>query len=154
MCIRDRPHGDHRRGTTEARATIVGNREGPGRKLSTHHWGDLGNRVAVWLGSGDTHESQNLELDAVSSHPVASRGRIVAPIGGPSTAHEQKKLVLRSVENRSPRRTRRARSLSFSRVFSVISVPPWLIFISMGRPQAHETLKMTTGRSADACAEC
>ena len=39
--------------------------------------------------------------------------------------------------------TRRARSFGFYRRFSVISVSLWLIFISMGGPQAHVTLRMT-----------
>jgi hypothetical protein len=40
--------------------------------------------------------------------------------------------------------TRRARSFSFFRGFSVISVPPWLIFISMGGPQTRAILRMTS----------
>src|SRR5664279_3107097 len=38
---------------------------------------------------------------------------------------------------------RRTRSFDFHRVFPVISVPPWLIFIPMGGPQTHVTLGMT-----------
>ena len=33
----------------------------------------------------------------------------------------------------------------FCGVFSVISVPPWLIFIPMGGPQTHVILRMTRG---------
>ena len=46
----------------------------------------------------------------------------------------------------TPRRksfTTETRSFSFFRVFSVISVPPWSIFISIGAPQAHVTLMRT-----------
>src|SRR5664279_1394254 len=42
--------------------------------------------------------------------------------------------------------TRSARSFSFFRGFSVTSVPPWLIFISMGGPQTHAILRMTVLR--------
>jgi hypothetical protein len=52
------------------------------------------------------------------------------------------KLALRSVENHLPRRTR---SFVFYEVFSVISVPPWLIFIPMGGPQTHVILRITRG---------
>src|SRR5664280_2315509 len=41
--------------------------------------------------------------------------------------------------------TRRTRSFAFCGVFSVISVPPWLIFIPMGGPQTHVILRMTRG---------
>ena len=40
--------------------------------------------------------------------------------------------------------TRRARSFTFFRGFSVISVPPWLSFISMGGPQTHAIRRMTS----------
>ena len=71
------------------------------------------------------------------------------PEAAPASRHPG--LTMRSVENQfttlqlrsrqAP--TRKARSFSFFRVFSVISVPPWSIFISMGAPQAHVTLMMT-----------
>src|SRR5271157_4926060 len=38
--------------------------------------------------------------------------------------------------------TRRTRSFGFYRVFSVISVPPWWIFIPRGGPKVHTTLPM------------
>src|ERR1017187_477126 len=39
----------------------------------------------------------------------------------------------------SPRRTQAARTFDSHRIFSVISVPPWLIFTRVGGPQAHVT---------------
>src|SRR5271157_1682523 len=38
------------------------------------------------------------------------------------------------------------RSFGFHKVFSVISVPPWLIFIPMSEPQAHVTLNTSRDR--------
>jgi hypothetical protein len=51
--------------------------------------------------------------------------------------------ALRSVENRSPRRHGGHGVLVPFKFFSVTFVPLWLIFISMGGPQTHKTLRMT-----------
>jgi hypothetical protein len=42
---------------------------------------------------------------------------------------------------------------SFSLRFSVISVPPWLIFIPVHGPQAHVTLRTVTDPAVIAAAE-
>src|SRR5664280_2782621 len=54
--------------------------------------------------------------------------------------------MLRSAENHFTMETRRTRSFGFYGVFSVISVPPWLIFIPMGGSQANVTLSITALR--------
>src|ERR1019366_5616209 len=69
-----------------------------------------------------------------STRPPAVAGRRPRSVENPFTT-----LRLRSGQAQ----IRSTRSFAFYGVFSVISVPPWLIFISIGGPQAHGTLRVT-----------
>src|SRR5271157_5804083 len=96
-----------------------------------------------FCGSGE----RGVEGSAVSSAtmPILTDHRSLdsARAAHPGKSRRDAVLLRASLRRKSfTTETRRTRSFGFYRVFSVISVPPWWIFIPRGGPKVHTTLPM------------
>src|SRR5271157_1405978 len=97
----------------------------------------------LFCGSGE----RGVEGSAVSSAtmPILTDHRSLdsARAAHPGKSRRDAVLLRASLRRKSfTTETRRTRSFGFYRVFSVISVPPWWIFIPRGGPKVHTTLGM------------